>query len=79
MGLKKRMIQLPRGHNKGFNKEVKITPPLSSHSWERNNLLVSGQTNGTNTVRKSTKRTSVKGRTPETLELFPREKSQLNV
>ena len=79
MDSKKRMIQLPRGHNKGFNKEVKITPPLSSHSWERNNLIVSGQTNGTDTARKSTKRTSKKHPTPETLELFPREKSRTTI
>lgn len=49
---------------------------LSQPSGNNQTLLVSGQTNGTNTVRKSTKRTSEKHQTLEILELFPREKSQ---
>ena len=56
MGSKKRMIQLSRGHNKGYNKEVRVTPPLTSHSWEQSNLIVCGQTNGINMPAKSTGR-----------------------
>ncbi len=54
LGLKVRMIQLPRGNNPGFNKEVKAIPSLSQSTWEHNNLLVSGQTTTTNTPAKST-------------------------
>ncbi len=75
MDLKQRMIQLPRGHNKGFDKEVEVTPPLSSHSWEQNNLLVSGQTNGISTQGKSTKDT-MESAMEETSKQFRQKKSQ---
>ena len=61
MGSKRRMIQLPRGYNKGYDKEVKVTPPISSHSWEQSNLIVCGQTKSTDTHAKSTEKTMEKG------------------
>lgn len=33
------MKQLPRGFNKGFEKEVEKSPSMTSNSWEHNNLI----------------------------------------
>ena len=59
LDLKVRMIQLARGYNKGFNKEVEEIPSLSKSAWEHNNLLVSGQTTSTSMPVRSTAADSV--------------------
>jgi len=50
------MIQLARGYNLGFNKEVSEIPSLSTSAWEQNNLLVCGQTTLTHMPVKSTEK-----------------------